>query len=297
MKRRLLIFSSLITLLLSCFSFPIFAEESIEDIEELAQVDLPDYALDQYFYDNYDLLPYLESEGRQYINTGIKPSSNLKFNIQFTINKLNSNGLNFLFGSYESGVGNYTAFYQQTNDKYYVSVGSVSAQYNVQIDPYSLHNLVFDRNILYFDSYKYTFSSNDFVFSIPLYLFSRNTDGNLASLSYYKIYKCSIYDYSLNNGEGGYVRYYYPAKSKSGGIIGLYDSISKSFVTTGSSVPFSNPIDDQVISFQINDFLDASLNWIEAIFLAIVEMPIIIVFMAIGLAGAMFRWGRRIVHF
>lgn len=301
MKRRLLIFSSLITLLLSCFSFPICAEESIEDIEELAQVDLPDYALDQYFYDNYILLPYIESNGSQYINTYINASDHLKINFIFSDFVFNSYG-QFLFGSMTnvSPLQNALAFlmYRYSDyDRMFYRFQSNTYTYDSLFYDYSLYNILFDENKVYLNgSLLNTFNLRSFE-GIPIYIFGRNENGSANQLSSYKLYKFSIYDYSLNNGQGGFVRFYYPAKSKSGGVIGLYDSISKTFFTTSGSVPFSSPIDDQVMSFQISDFLDASLNWIEAIFLAVVEMPIIIVFMAIGLAGVMFRWGRRIVHF
>lgn len=294
MKRRLLIFSSLITLLLSCFSFPICAEESIEDIEELAQVNLPDYALDQYFYDNYVLLPYIQSTQNQYINTGIKAASNLKIFVRYSdLVKNGSSDYSSLFGETQSGKNLYSMFrFSDNNLMYYFANQNYEIEYNT--DSYVLNTIIFDQNKIYLNNNLiHTFNNNSFTSDNDLTIFA--TYNGSAGLSYglYKLYYFSIYDYESEQ----YVRFYYPAKSKAGGVIGLYDSISKTFVTTSGSVPFSSPIDDQVISFQINDFLDASLNWIEAIFLAIIEMPIIIVFMAISLAGVFFRWSRKLVHF
>lgn len=290
MKRKLLIFSSLITLLLSCFSFPIYAEESIEDIEELAKVDLPDYALDQYFYDNYVLLPFIQSDGTQYIDTGIKGSSDYKINLVFSDIDLSRNS--GLFGESESNNQLFFNYlYEQSILRFYFYIGNTSIPINVI--PYNLYNFIFDRNIVYFNGSSFSVQYSEFLSQLNILIFGRNSSSNNYLNSSYKLYKFSIYDYNSES----FIRYYYPAKSKSSGIIGLYDSISKTFVTTSGSVPFSSPIDDQVMSFQISDFIDASLNWIEAIFLAIIEMPIIIVFIAIGLAGVMFRWGRRIVHF
>lgn len=48
---------------------------------------------------------------------------------------------------------------------------------------------------------------------------------------------------------------------------------------------------------QITTFLTQALVWIGQILTFAVAQPLILFFMAVGLAGAMFRWARRLVHF
>ena len=48
---------------------------------------------------------------------------------------------------------------------------------------------------------------------------------------------------------------------------------------------------------QITTFLTQALVWIGQILTFAVGQPLILFFMAVGLAGAMFRWARRLVHF
>lgn len=180
MKRKLLIYCSLITLALSVFSFPIYAEPDLEDIEELSQADLPDYALDSYFYDNYDLLPYIESDGSQVINTGINGYYNLKTNILFSNLKQNDSQLfPYLFGVTEDNKSYALAYdYSNTRSNYYFGYGVIrSSQLN--LDLYALQNIVFDKNDIYINGSLLTSFSSDIEFesSGPIYIFARNRIG------------------------------------------------------------------------------------------------------------------------
>lgn len=289
MKRKLIICSSLITLLLACFSVPIYAETTAHDDAGSTPIS-SSVQLDSYFYQNYDLLPYIESTGEQYIDLGIKGSNSYKTVIRFS-------NLD-LIGSYNGLFGNntnprYLTYVLLVNDRAQTYVGSGSITYQINLDPYAMSTLVIDRNNLYLNGILVnSFSGEEFITNDNLFIFGLAPNN---ALSKYRLYQFTIYDYS--SGEEVLLKNYYPAKSKSGGVIGLYDSVSDTFITTSGLVPFSSPLNDQVLNFQIGSFVTNSLTWIGQILTAIIQMPIIIVFMAIGLAGAMFRWGRRIVHF
>lgn len=294
MKRRLLIFSSLITLLLSCFSFPIFAEETVQDSSTLHTLG-DGVFLDQYFYDNYDPLPYLQSTGSQYINTGTMASSDYSYNIVFSDISPNSSSGVFLFGSGGSAPDIYDAISIQVANHSYFSFGSGNYTYPYFLSvPYSLYDITMNQSIYLNGQLIHTFPEQSFESSINTYLFTRLLrNGGTSPLGSFKLYKFTIYDQEADE----YVRYYYPAKAKTSGAIGLYDAVSKTFIVSSSNTQFANPTNEYVENFQISSFLTNSLTWIGQIYTAIIDMPIVIVFMAIGLAGAMFRWGRRIVHF
>lgn len=292
MKRKLLIFSALISLLLAGFQFPIYADEDSSDSS--SAVPIPNsIRLDQYFYDNYELLPYIETSGAQKIDTGIKSSSSLKYEIK--ISDILNTSYGYIFAG-RNGIraNDYSISVSinsnnKINNIYYYNQNEYFTSSNY---PYVVYNYLADQGNFYINgSLIKTFEYTEFNSQNNVYLFANpSSDTNFLSAKIYNVY---IYDYSSDS----YVRYYYPAKTKSGGVIGLYDAVSDTFVTTSGSVPFVSPVNDQVLNFQISDFVTSSLVWIGDILEFAVETPIIMVFMAIGLAGAMFRWGRRLVHF
>lgn len=302
MRKRILILCSLIGLLLVGFRSDIYAEEDSPDISSSTSI-ITSAALDQYFYDNYDLLPYIQSNGQQYINTGVNTTSELKIDFSFSdivfydnqtwydfIYSFNS--MNLRYGFILNHVAERTNFYFLNN------IGN----YNFNPIEYNIYNVSLDKNKCYINSSLIkTLEYNSFdLHRNLLFLAGNDNSNNLENYISCKLYKLSIYDYSANEGEGALVRDYYPARSKASGIIGLYDAVNKTFVTTSGSVPFDSPTGDATalsLGANITQFLSGSLSWIGAIFEGINEMPIIWVFIAIGLAGVMFRWGRRLVHF
>lgn len=48
---------------------------------------------------------------------------------------------------------------------------------------------------------------------------------------------------------------------------------------------------------QIGSFLTSALGWMSQIFTWMIGEPVILLFLAIGLAGVMFRWARSVMHF
>ncbi len=295
MKKKMLILCSLITLLLAAFQFPIYADEDPSDPP--SSVPVPNsIRLDQYFFDNYDLLPYLENKStNSYIDTGIKTSSELK--ISFRFSDINIDSTATLFGSRVAYQND--ALYLAYNKS--VSSGNFNFYNGTQyLTPYTLnginriYDVICDQNKLYLDGNLIrTLTYEEFSSDLNLYIFGLNNNGSLSQQSLYSLYNFSIYDYSSES----YVRYYYPAKAKTSGAIGLYDAVSDTFFPSVGSVPFSSPIDDQVLNLQIGTFLTSSIGWITDILEFAITTPIILIFMAIGLAGAMFRWGRKLVHF
>ena len=285
MKRKLLIFSALISVLLAGFQFSIYAEEDPDFVEE--SVPIPNsIRLDAYFYDNYDLLPFIEADGRQIINTGLTVDQYTKYYLAFSdYSNPSNNAASYLFGSqggFYSGLGT-----SESSGKFYYLQSTYVVDFNTNPYAYNIFELI-DKNVYLNGNLVNTLTSNPSG-EANLFLFSRNATAQYSSA--YKLYSLRISDVN------GFLRYYYPAKSKNGGVVGLYDAVTDTFVTTSLSVPFSSPVDDQVLNFQIIDFLTAGLIWIGDIFEFAVDTPIIMIFMAIGLAGAMFRWSRRIIHF
>lgn len=295
-NRSYLILASLISLLLACFPVSLYADEVIADSPSNTPSSIP--YLDSYFYDNYDLLPYIESDGQQYIDTGIPATNNLRVDCQVSNILSLVDGINYYyyFGSYTSNVS-FRVGYIRSSDVFKLYFGSGNQNYTNNFNQFSIIKFTLDQNKAYINnSLVNTFDESTFNLA-NMTIFAQNSGNGPANYSSFKLYGFSIYDYSANDGDGALVRYYYPAKSKSGGVTGLYDAVSKTFVTTGGSVPFQNPTDDKVLHFQISDFVTNGLGWIEQILDFAIEEPLIITFMAIGLCGVAIRWARRVVHF
>lgn len=51
------------------------------------------------------------------------------------------------------------------------------------------------------------------------------------------------------------------------------------------------------LTTQIGTFLTSALGWMTSIFKWMIGEPVILFFLAIGLAGVMFRWARSVMHF
>lgn len=47
----------------------------------------------------------------------------------------------------------------------------------------------------------------------------------------------------------------------------------------------------------VGSFLTSALGWLTQVLGWMIGEPVIIFFIAIGLAGVMFRWARKLVHF
>ena len=278
MKKKMLILCSLITLLLAAFQFPIYADEDPSDPP--SSVPVPNsIRLDQYFFDNYDLLPYIESNGQQTVDTGVIGSGNQKIDIKFSYFD-NTSGSVFV----SSGNDLRNSVYVTTGENSVLYFYTYTYSYPILKNIYNMYNLSADKNVWSINGQSHTFAEQTF---------SINNSYKLFNNKKIRIYNFSIYDYDSDS----YSVYYYPAKTKAGNVIGFYDAVSDTFVTTSGSVPFASPINDQVLNFQIGTFITSGLGWIGDILAFAIETPIILIFMAIGLAGVIFRWGRRLVHF
>ena len=295
MKKKLIITSSLITILLALFPVSLYAEEVIQDPAPANSFN-QGVLLDSYFYQNYDLLPYIESSGSQYINTGIIPSGSLSTYVKFSLLNGDFNSTKNVFGAVLSG-NHYQAYVNYTNEKIAVYIMSGVTNYSFDLNnEYLIHELVLEPELVSLDNEEHVIDYTNISNNKTIYIFNKNALSDTAYISM-RLYSFNLYDSSANDGDGAYVRYYYPAQAKTSGAIGLYDAVSKTFFPSIGTDPFENPTEDKVLNFQISDFITAGLTWIGNILDFVIATPIILFFLAIGLAGAMYRWARRIVHF
>ena len=187
-------------------------------------------------YEEIRFIEYIESNGTQYIDTGILPSSNIKLEIDYMPTVFDSDR-NYIYGAYESE--NHRFQFSHSNIGF-VSYGS---GYNANVTTLSntsqVHHLVLENRILKVDGVQiYDGSSQSFTFTTyTLYLFNQNSVNGVATAGCRsKIFASKIYDGDT------LVRDFKPALD-SNGVACLYDTVTgKCFYNKGTG-EFETPIE------------------------------------------------------
>lgn len=171
---------------------------------------------------------YLESTETQYIDTGIKPNTETRLEIEFKPTRLdgtyrafcasrtsNSSADQFSF-VFSSGLS-FAGFGQQEKQIGGGGGQSAGTVYSITMDKTSLHGTwrtsSSSGNIPTVNFDPKTVSSN-----LSLYMFGRNTAGTATSFSYCQMYYCKLYD------NGVLVRDFIPVRKN--GVGYMYDRVS-----------------------------------------------------------------------
>ena len=169
----------------------------------------------------YKRLEYIQSSGKQWIDTGFKPNQDTRVVMNCYVISFNSCDM-FIFGARVSS-GN-TAFYiaaDDTNTKWFISYGN-----DVQ-NPVGTctghHSIDMNKNSVSIDDAITTLSASTFQSASNLLLFTTNTAGSADSQrGTMNLYSCQIYD------NGPLIRDYIPCKTIAGEI-GLWDDVNSVF--------------------------------------------------------------------
>jgi len=189
----------------------------------------------------YQTCEYVESDGNQYINTGIYPSATTYFTSRIYIANNISNSDLVIFG---------TIAHPYRYHFGWVFPGFGGAD-DYDIRTYSYGGTVIEYS---FNPGTRTITENESTYTIsgsgttmpsyPCYLFARNSKGSAD-----KYIAARIYRFEIGTGSSA-VRRYYPVYNTSTGAIGLYDLVSDSFFgnngsgtfTKGADVMISDPV-------------------------------------------------------
>ena len=174
----------------------------------------------------YEFLEYIASStgSGQYINTGIYPTNNTSIHMKAmpidATSMFGAIGAGGDFNMTSGGAGNYFYWGNQGNKNAIVN-------YYYQIHYWSLSNTGSRVDNKPLASYSdYAWSS-----SVPMYLFARNNAGSLNDYGACRIYECDVYE------NGVLIMSLHPARRKSDGAIGMFNSVAGNFFTnahTGS---------------------------------------------------------------
>ena len=170
----------------------------------------------------YTQLEYIQSNGTQYIDTGIIPKNNTRVDADCDITYgtdwvmiLGSYDPNKYFSWWANGAKIY-AYYGTSNK---IVAGENGRQ-----------TLSANKNIWTAGNSTISFSEVSFTANASIYLFSVNNGGNYSKASM-KLYSCRIYD------NGTLVRDFIAAK-RSDGTVGLYDTVNSQFYSNAGTGTF-----------------------------------------------------------
>jgi len=189
----------------------------------------------------YTKIPYITNPSTAYINTKVSANSNLRLDLTFSINNLQSSTQTYpIFGGRQSTTTNvFGGWYSSgvsTMYGHYGSRGYNEGHGNIKIldglESNTIYKYSMNKNNLSVDEYNTVMTSYTFTTDIPIYLFAINTNGNIDNRRLLgNVYMCQIWDNDI------LVRNYVPCKD-SNNVCGLYDLCNDDFYASNSSVNF-----------------------------------------------------------
>lgn len=181
----------------------------------------------------YTQLKYIESDGAQFIDTGIVADTNTSLVMNFDWLGTNTAWMT-IFGSYDSN--NYFSIWHQNSSDFLAYIGTS----NYKITDSSL-NLTLELS-----ASKFKINSTEVTYSCtisatnPLYLFHISSGQDSYAKAVMRLYSCKIYSGST------LIRNFIPVKNSSG-TVGLYDLVSSTFFTNAGTGSFaSGPVHGDV---------------------------------------------------
>lgn len=187
--------------------------------------------------ETYTQLEYMQSNGNQYINTGVIPTGNTKVSIDFQmINQ--STEQQGIFGSRNGANNRLTLFTGDSTSALQADYGEYGtlAKETENITAVSLNlnnrNIIELSNSLVINGSvvkqvaAVTFSG----LAYPLYLFANNNTGPAQLCSTMKLYSCKIYEGDT------LIKDFVPVKRNSDNMVGLYETIENKFYCSDASI-------------------------------------------------------------
>lgn len=195
--------------------------------------------------DTYKEVEYLESTGKQYINTGVYVTPDYTVEVTFVMTQRNATW-DTLFGTRNSNQARFTARWANSatgklgvhrskgKTVSYESIDDANATKTMVTDTW--HTIKLAKREYTFDGdLRKTFSvtSSTDAFPYPIYLFALCNAGSPADYGYFRIKKARIW-----NDKDELIRDYIPCVDLDG-VGGMYDVVNDTFTKSGSSTKFN----------------------------------------------------------
>lgn len=195
--------------------------------------------------DTYKEVEYLESTGKQYINTGVKVTPDYTVEVTFVMTQRNATW-DTLFGTRSNQTARFTARWANSaTGKLGVHRSKIkTANYESYDDANATKTKVADtwhtiklakREYTFDGQLRKTFSATTgtTAFPYPIYLFALCNSGSPADYGYFRIKKARIW-----NDKDELIRDYVPCVDLDG-VGGMYDVVNDTFTKSGSSTKFN----------------------------------------------------------
>lgn len=205
----------------------------------------------------YTELEYIESSGKQWINTGFNPKSTtrVKMNAKF----LGGATTSALFGARSAASGTdpksftFLVVSQKPRSDYFGS-----SKTGAQTVSTSRAEIDWNKNVCSIDSDTITHTATNAASNQALYIFAVNTAGSATLPASMQLYSCAIYD------NGTLIRDVVPCKNASGAV-GLYDTVGAQFYANAGTGAFTaGPeiiIDPPSVPTALQTVLAVVLRW------------------------------------
>lgn len=194
--------------------------------------------------DTYKEVEYLESTGKQYINTNVKVTPDYTVEVTFVMTQRNATW-DTLFGTRSNNTARFTARWANSaTGKLGVHRSKIkTASYESYDDANATKTMVTDtwhtiklakREYTFDGQLRKTFSATTgtTAFSYPIYLFALCNSGSPADYGYFRIKRARMW-----NDNDELIRDYIPCVDLDG-VAGMYDVVNNTFSSSGSSTNF-----------------------------------------------------------
>lgn len=178
-------------------------------------------------------LEYIESTGKQYVDTGYKPNQDTKvvMDVQSVSSNPNETGTSFFGARTSSSSKCYGVYWHRNNVTYY---SFYNAGYTQSASELLTERLAVtqDKNVTTVKDIIIERTYAAFQCDYNLYLFTMNNGGTAQYFGLIRVYGCKIYD------NGTLIRDYVPCTNASG-VVGLYDMVNAVFYADAAGGTFT----------------------------------------------------------
>lgn len=181
---------------------------------------------------SYTQLEYIESTGTQYFKTGYYPHGQSGYELQYS----NYTGSGVLFGAYNSNWADGSGLYSNTTGAYNYWMHYLgNLETNISCQNKAAATVAMNRGVLNIDGVSRTVASaKEFEVNYPLYILAGNMKGVVEQPVALRLHKFII----KPAGQLTYIHEFIPAIQNETGILGLYDKITKTFLTNAGTGNF-----------------------------------------------------------
>ena len=192
----------------------------------------------------YKALEYIQSNGKEYIDTGFKPTSNTRVVARMSFEPVSAGTSSYAFGAANSGG---TGMFEVSTGSGVIRFTYAGAATTKPFPGARPFDIDFNKNTVTVDGITYTLPAGEFVGVNSLYIFDTNRGKAYRAVQGVKVFNFKMYD------NGAIVRDFIPCESPSGEI-GLWDKTGCKFYKNAGSGRFLKPGETSVsLTWRIND--------------------------------------------